>query len=131
MENEIVITFEGDYVRAVANGEKDFDYNTKLWTGIVAACRENACLKVLGVAYTTRPLRTMEAYKSAEMFRRIGVTHEYRIAWVEKNPDEYDTPYFVETVLVNRGFTARLFSDEAQATDWLLSDGEGHDPGKS
>ena len=119
MENEIVITFEGDYVKAVANGEKDFDYNTKLWTGIIAECRKNACLKVLGVAYTTRPLRTMEAYKTAELFRQLGVTHEFRIAWVEKNPETYDTPYFVETVLVNRGFTARLFDDEARAMDWL------------
>ena len=124
MNNEITISFEGDYVRAVANGEKNFDYQTELWTRIVATCRENECLNVLGVAYTTRPLRTMEAYKTAELFRQLGVTHEFRIAWIEKNPETYDTPYFVETVLVNRGFTARLFPDEAQALDWLRDNGE-------
>ena len=124
MESEIAITFEGEYVKAVANGEKNFDFQTKLWTDIVEVCRENKCLKVLGVAYTTKPLRTMEAYKTAGLFRDIGVTHEYRISWVEKNSEWYDTPYFVETVLVNRGFTARLFPDEAQATEWLLDSGD-------
>ncbi len=32
MRNEIVITFKGTYVQAIANGEKDFEYSTQLWT---------------------------------------------------------------------------------------------------
>ena len=40
----------------------------------------------------------MEAYQMAELFRELGLTHEYRIAWVELNADSYDSTYFAETV---------------------------------
>ena len=124
MKNEIIITFEDDYVQAIANGEKDFEYATKLFTQIVQACEENDCKKVLGLADTTKPLRTMEAYQMAELFRELGLTHEYRIAWVELNADSYDSTYFAETVLVNRGMPVRLFPDEVQAKKWLLDDND-------
>lgn len=124
MKNEIIITFEGDYVQAIANGEKNFEYATNLFTQIVQACQEHDCKKVLGLANTSKPLRTMEAYKVAELFRELGLNHEYRIAWVELNEDSYDTTYFAETVLVNRGMPVRLFANELQAKKWLLDDSD-------
>ena len=122
MKNEIIITYEGDYVQAIANGDKDFDYSKKLWTQIAQTCRDNNCFKVFGIGNTTKPLRTMEAYQNAELFRELGLTHEYRIAWVELNPDSYDSLYFAETVLVNRGMPVRLFIDESDAKKWLMND---------
>jgi hypothetical protein len=122
MKNELKITFEGDYVLAIANGEKDFEFSTKLWTEVVQACRENSCLKVLGIANTTKPLRTMEAYQNAVLFRNLGLTHDFRIAWVELNEESFDSSYFAETVLVNRGMPVRLFTEESQAKEWLLGD---------
>ena len=56
MKNEIIITFEGDYVQAIANGEKNFAYATKLFAQIVQACKGNDCKKVLGLADTSKPL---------------------------------------------------------------------------
>lgn len=122
MKNEIIITFEGDYVQAIANGEKDFDFATDLFTQIVQVCQDNDCKKVLGLANTSKPLRTMEAYQMAELFRQLGLTHDYQIAWVELNEDSYEAIYFAETVLVNRGLPVRLFKDESQAKKWLLDD---------
>ena len=122
VKTEIIITFEGDYVQAIANGDKDFEYSSKLWTEVVQACQDNNCLKVLGIANTRTPLQTMEAYKNADLFRELGLTHDYRIAWVELNPESYDALYFAETVLVNRGMPVRLFADEEQAKKWLLDD---------
>ena len=124
VEREIIITFEGEYVKVIANGFKDLDFATELWTGVVEVCRENNCLNVLGLSNTTRPLRTMEAYKHADLFRELGVDHNFRIAWVELNPEAVETIHFVETVLVNRGFTANVFEDELQARNWLLAGDE-------
>ena len=124
MKKEIIITFEGAYVQVVANGDKDFEYATELWTSVVKACQQYDCLKILGISTTGKPLKTMEAYQHAELFRELGLTHDYRIAWVELNPDAYETTYFVETVLVNRGFPGRLFEDEVQAKKWLLDDSD-------
>lgn len=123
LENETVISFEGDYVKVISNGVKRLKYSTELWKGVVETCREHDCRYILGVSYTTKPLRTMEAYKHADLFRELGMTHEYKIAWVESNPETIETTYFVETVLVNRGFTARIFDDEKNALEWLLDDG--------
>ena len=124
MKNEIIITYEGDYVQVISNGDKNFENSKKLWTNVVKTCQENNCLKILGIANTGKTLKTMEAYQHAELFRELCLTHDYRIAWVELNPDAYDTTYFVETVLVNRDFPGRLFADESQAKTWLLDDSD-------
>ena len=78
---------------------------------------------VLGLANTTKPLQTIEAYDHAKIFTQLGITQKYRIAWVELNPDAYDTTHFIETVLKNRGLPSHLFTDVSQAKEWLLGDG--------
>ena len=60
-----------------------------------------------------------------ELFQRLGITHKYRIAWVELNPKTSATTPFIETVLSNRGFPGRLFSDASKAKKWLLKEHDG------
>ena len=66
-------------------------------------------------------MEAIEGYDHARLFEELGIDDRYRIAWVEFNDEARDMTLFVETVLINRGLPGRLFSSEADARAWLLS----------
>ncbi len=70
---------------------------------------------------------TIDGYDHAEMFRELGITGEFRIAWAELSDDAREATRFVETVLSNRGMPGKLFSSEEDARRWLFS--KTDDPG--
>ncbi len=122
MTNQIDVTFEGDYIRVLSDGEKSIDFARRLWSEVSALCKKHNCFKVLGVANTTLPLGIMDAYDHGELFRQLDISSQYRIAWIEQNAEAGDSVRLVETVLYNRGVTVRLFSKVADAKRWLLRD---------
>jgi hypothetical protein len=122
VKNKITITFEGDHVLVLSDGEKDFEFSTRLWTETVDVCEENDCFRILGVSSTTKPLEALEGYDHARLFRDLGIDRSYKIAWVENNADAQDIINFIETVLYNRGLPGKTFEDVDEARAWLLGD---------
>ena len=122
MKNELIITFEGDYIQIISNGEKNYEFSKRVWSGAMVACEKNNCYNILGIADTTVPLTALEGYEHADLFEQLGIDDKYRIAWVEKNAEAYQAVYFVETVLFNRGFPGRVFLDVGDAEEWLLGE---------
>ena len=122
MDARFTISFEGDHIKVLSNGAKNLEFATQLWTAITEACDEHDCYKVLGIADTTSPMPALEGYQHADLFRKLGIDRNYRIAWVELNQEAKAATYFVETVLFNRGLPGRLFDSVTEATDWLFSD---------
>lgn len=122
MNNNLEISFEGDHVHVIADGDKDFAFSVKLWSGAANMCKKHQCFKILGVANTSRPLEAVEGYDHARLFGDLGIDHHYRVAWVEMNEDAQDMAAFVETVLSNRGLPGRLFATELEAREWLLAE---------
>jgi hypothetical protein len=122
VKNQITITFEGDHVLVLSDGEKDFEFSTRLWTETVDVCEANDCFRILGVSTTTKPLEALEGYDHARLFRDLGIDRSYKIAWVENNADAQDIINFIETVLYNRGLPGKVFEDVDEARIWLLGD---------
>lgn len=120
MENTIEVTFEGDHVLVIANGDKDYRYMEQVWREIAMACEQHDCYNVLGLADTRTPVEAVEGYDLPNLYRELGIGQHYRIAWVEKNLDARDTLEFVATVLANRGLPGLLFDTEEEARGWLL-----------
>jgi len=118
--NKLVVTFEGDHVRVISDGEKDHYFQERLWDEVAATCQKHDCYRVLGLAHTTVPLEIVDGYDTARMMRERNISDKYRIAWVEYDDDAREVIEFVETVLVNRGLPGRLFRDEASAKKWLF-----------
>ncbi len=46
------ITLEGNYIKVLSNGDKNFEYSQRLWQAVVEACREHDCFKILGINVT-------------------------------------------------------------------------------
>jgi len=118
--NKIEVTFEGDHIRVIADGDKDYHYMDKLWREVTALCDLNDCYNVLGVARTTTPIEAVEGYELPTLFQELNVDNRYRIAWVELDDDARDVLSFVQTVLANRGLPGLLFTTEDAAREWLL-----------
>ncbi len=122
MSLEPDITFEGEFVLFRYTGPDSFQISIEQMTQLAKACEDFRCFKILGVTEFSNPLNTMEAYDYQYIFEEAGITHKYRIAWVEKNPEARKMIKFIETVLRNRGLEVRLFSDVVEAKQWLLGD---------
>ena len=122
MEDQFQITYEGNYIQVRLQGSEDLGVASRLWPLILEACKDNDCFKVLGIAKASSPLGPMDAYNHAELFNKLGINHQYRIAWVELNPEAYEATHFAETVLNNRGLPGRLFADVSEAKQWLLNE---------
>ena len=120
MKDEISVTFEGNYVQAISDGEKTFERAEQVWTEIVRVCRKHNCFAVLGISRSMPPVTVHEGFDHAELFERLGITQQYRIAWVELHREAQNTFLFIETVLVNRGLPGRVFHDISEAKRWLL-----------
>jgi hypothetical protein len=121
MQNNFEITFEGDHIRVLSDGDKDYDFAERQWTSITDACRKHNCYNILGISHTTAPMEAIEGYDHARLFEDLGIDDRFRIAWVEFNDEARDMTLFVETVLINRGLPGRLFASEQDAKAWLLS----------
>ncbi|MDH3351227.1 MAG: hypothetical protein OEM60_13220 [Gammaproteobacteria bacterium] len=122
MQNKFEITFEGDLVKVISEGEKDYRFLERLWTEVVAVCNEYDCHKVLGIARTTKHVEALEGLELAQLFRELNVTRKFRLAWVEHNQEARHIVDFIETVLSNRGLPGRAFDTEEEAREWLARD---------
>jgi len=122
MTNSMTISFEGDHVRAESYGEKSLAWSKKLFAAIVEACEANDCYRVLGIAESTKPVTILEGFDHVALFRELGISTKYRIAWVELNPSAVKTVRFVDAALFNRLLPGRVFLTEDDAKAWLFGD---------
>ncbi|MDJ0833229.1 MAG: hypothetical protein QNJ69_06870 [Gammaproteobacteria bacterium] len=119
MDSHFEIFVEGNLIKVHLSGREDMQVASSLWPQVVEACEKNNCFQVLGIAETTQPLNTVDAYQYAQLFDKLGIDYRYRIAWVELNPQAYSATLFAQTVLKNRGLPGRVFASEADARRWL------------
>jgi len=120
MYNKIEVTFEGDHIRVIADGDKDYRFMDQMWREVVAACELHNCRDILGIAKTTTPIEAVEGYELPALFQELNIDQRYRIAWVELDEDARDVITFVQTVLANRGLPGLVFDTEEEAREWLL-----------
>ena len=120
MLNHITVTFEGDHILVLTDGDKDYEFLEQLWSRVSRACEKHSCFNVLGIANTSTPIEAVEAYELPRIFREKNIDSRYRIAWVEESPEAADTISFVESILSNRDLPGRQFETEKEARAWLL-----------
>jgi hypothetical protein len=121
MSYEITIRYEGDYLHVQHTGDDSYQISLALWRRISKACEKHKCFNILGESNTNKLLSTMDAFNHIEIFRDAGITHKYRIAWVDHNPATKHLFKFIETVLKNRSVAiGGLFENVEEAMKWLL-----------
>lgn len=120
MINTISITYKNNYVEAISDGAKNIEFVYKLWNEIIRTCKEHKCFNILGIANTTSPVTINESIKHVELFKNLGLTDKYRIAWVELNPVHRKTTVLIESILSSHGVNCKTFTEVADAKEWIF-----------
>lgn len=89
------------------------------WEQLAAACRDRGRSRVLVFSWVTGRYSTFDAFDANASLEQQGIERWWKIAFVNLDPPSQYALRFAETVLLNRGFNVRLFSDETAARAWL------------
>lgn len=118
--NEYIFYTKDDYIQVHSNGVKNLDFAISMWTRVVEECEQNNIYKVLGIALTSEPLKKEEADKLLPVFKELGLDKEFKIAWVELNPEFYDICLYSEELISANGVNVKFFYEVEHARNWLL-----------
>lgn len=122
MNYTIEVKYENGIVFAYTTGKDSYEITYEIWTKIMAVCKANNCFRVLGIQNMT-PLKTIEAYDVEKVFRELGVSMKYKIAWIEEDAETREMLEYSAAVLRNRNLlNGGLFTSQSAALKWLRSD---------
>ncbi|MBT8235018.1 MAG: hypothetical protein KJO04_02400 [Bacteroidia bacterium] len=120
--NEFIIYDKEDYIQVHANGAKTFEFAASMWQEVVKRCNTEKKFKILGIALTSDPLKKEEADNLLPFFKELGLDQNYKIAWVELNPEYYDIILYSESLMSSNGIDAKFFYEVGHAKAWLNRD---------
>jgi len=76
------------------------------------------CLILLDL---TGPLSAMDSFDIVSISEEVGWKRDYRVALVNLHAETLEDAQFTEVVASNRAYPIRVFDNEEDAKDWLLS----------
>lgn len=78
----------------------------------------NNCLLILNL---TGPLSAMDSFDLVSISEDVGWKRDFRVALVNVHAESLADAQFTEVVASNRAYPIRVFDNEEDAKDWLLS----------
>jgi hypothetical protein len=117
---EYSISHDDSLVNVITQGFFDYLKAYEMWKAIVATCDKSGCFQVLGETQRAAPIPLIDAYEHVALIESVGVTPDYRIAWVAKDPPVLERLRLIESILRDRSlFNVSIFESKADATRWL------------
>ena len=125
MPYEFDIQTNENYVRVHVTGERRYG-DAAVEAGqtgrqIVEYCRAADIYRVLVILNLRGRLSAFDSLEMVSQSREYGWDHKFKLAFVDTNNDSADDVKFTETIAVNRAYSVRAFSNEAEAVDWLIN----------
>lgn len=123
MSYQLDFEVDGEILRVHATGDRDTDSPRlaakEAWRRVSEKCGETGLSRVLIVSEVTGHYPTTDAYETMSTLDQHGVSHEWRIAYVNDDPRCREDLMFMMAVADLRGFSVRIFADEGEARKWL------------
>ena len=125
MTFHLAIERKSNYLHAVATGNNTVGNVMGYMEGIIRACQEHDCWRILIEERLEGPrLRTFDVFGIASHGGEAGPGLLRAVAYVDVNA-QGDLMRFAEDVLVNRGMPMRLFATVQEAEEWLAHPSPG------
>ena len=124
MSYEAEIETHENYIRVHVTGTRRYGDAAveagQVGRRIVEHCRNADIYRVLLVLNLSGRLTAVDSLDIVTQSREYGWDFAFKLAFVDTNKDSAEDVRFTETVAVNRSYTVRAFTDEAEALEWLL-----------
>jgi len=91
------------------------------WREIIGTCRAEDVERLLVTMEGQGNVSEVEAFETSRDIVALGLDG-IKIAYVDLDPANHQNNQFGELVAENRGAFARVFTNEKEAEDWLLSE---------
>lgn len=107
------------YLFAHIEGPETYDNALDFWRDLGREARERNFTRLMVVDEVTGILSTTQIFTLSTEIARLHP--DATIAFVDPKKETLEANKFGETVLANRGITGRVFTNEEEAEEWLLS----------
>ena len=108
-----------NYLFAHIEGPETFDNALDFWQDLRKESRERKFTRLMVVDEVSGTLSTTQIFTLSTEIARLHP--DATIAFVDPKKETLEANRFGETVLANRGITGRVFTNEEEAEEWLLS----------
>lgn len=112
-----------EFMKTNLTGEIDLNASRELLSELMAACRRQHMTRILIDSREARSQSTMlDVWTLARDLGSLGVTHENRVAVLNRPKDNFDRAAFLELCATNRGYHLKAFREFELAFTWLTSE---------
>lgn len=124
MAYELKIEHFEDYISVeitgVRNSLSSISDSKNMWIELLAICTEKEIKKVLAVSKLTGRLGAVPMFNIVDHVVKYGISRQYKLAYVDLNPESLIDNKFGETVAYNRGYQfIKVFGEIDPAKEWL------------
>lgn len=112
-----------EFMKTDIKGELDVTATRDMLSKIMAACKREKMSRILIDCREASTHSTLtDVWTLARDLGVLGVTHENRVAIVNRPKDGFDRGAFLELCATNRGYQLRAFREFELAFAWLTSE---------
>jgi hypothetical protein len=112
-----------EFMKTDIKGELDVAASRDMLAKIMAACKREKMTRILIDTREASSHSTLtEVWTLARDLGALGVTHENRVAILNRPKDGFDRGAFLELCATNRGYQLRAFREFELAFAWLTSE---------
>lgn len=112
-----------EFMKTNITGEIDLNASREMLSQLMEECkRENMSRILIDSREASSHSTMLDVWTLARDLGSLGVSHENRVAVLNRPKDNFDRAAFLELCATNRGYQVKAFREFEQAFAWLTSD---------
>ena len=123
MAYKLIFQEEDNYLKVTVEGSRTDADPAKSGQMVVdkvfQKCRASGHTRIMLVSHLTGNYPPFANYQVVSSLEHIGVPKEWMLAYVNLDQASHNAIMFSETLALKKGFYARVFDNEQEASDWL------------
>jgi hypothetical protein len=120
MPYQVTYERQPDYLHVRLEGDESFGEAIRFWEALSDISIAEGISRFLIVDQVVGRLNTFQHYEISLLVAKLFLGK--RIAYVDPKEETFRANSFGETVVINRGGIAKIFTLESDAIPWLLAD---------
>ncbi|TQV85013.1 hypothetical protein [Aliikangiella coralliicola] len=116
---EVIMRHEGDRLRYLVTGDRDFRSSYLLWKRIYRDCEEYGVNKIHATVLLNGQIDKMEIPLLINKLIQLNDSRPVTCAWVDHNSTSYADNVMGEKIPRPTSMNVRIFNNDQDAIEWL------------